>query len=95
MKEPGKTKKQLLQEIRDLRRRVIELENIKIQHERTEKALRESEERLRLALEGAHEGLWDWNVNTGEHFYDSVWAEITGNDPAGIGQHIDAPVKSL
>jgi PAS domain S-box-containing protein len=51
MKEPGKTKKQFLQEIRDLRRRVIELENIKIQHERTEKALRESEERLRQVMD--------------------------------------------
>ena len=28
----------------------------------------ESEARLRLALEGAREGLWDWNVSTGDLF---------------------------
>ncbi|MDK9700127.1 MAG: PAS domain S-box protein [bacterium] len=31
-------------------------------------ALRESEQRLNLALQGANQGVWDWNVKTGEVF---------------------------
>ena len=36
---------------------------------RTEAALRESEERLRLAFAGAQEGVWDWNLETGAVVY--------------------------
>ncbi|MBN2212615.1 MAG: PAS domain S-box protein [Bacteroidales bacterium] len=43
-----------------------------------EKALRESEERLKLALEGTKAGLWDWNIQNGETTYDERWAEIVG-----------------
>jgi len=43
-----------------------------------EKALYESEERLKLAVEGTKAGLWDWNVQTGEMIYNERWAEIVG-----------------
>ena len=38
-----------------------------------EKALRESEERLRLAQQAARVGTWEWNIQTGE----SVWSDMT------------------
>ena len=34
------------------------------ERKQSEKALRESEARLRLALEAAHTGIWDWNIVT-------------------------------
>jgi len=43
-----------------------------------DRALRESEERLNLALRGADLGLWDWNVQTGRTIFNERWAEMLG-----------------
>jgi PAS domain S-box-containing protein len=45
---------------------------------RTEKALRESEERLKLATEAGHLGLWDCNVITEELIFDGRYAQQLG-----------------
>lgn len=43
-----------------------------------EKALKESEERLELAVKGTGVGLWDWMIKTGEMVHNERWAEIIG-----------------
>jgi len=43
-----------------------------------EAALRESEQRLALVLEGANLGSWDSNVQTGEETVNKRWAEMLG-----------------
>ncbi|MCX6690822.1 MAG: PAS domain S-box protein, partial [Methanoregula sp.] len=43
-----------------------------------EQMLRESEERLNLALDGANLGLWDMNLLTGEMTHNRHWAEMLG-----------------
>jgi PAS domain S-box-containing protein len=43
-----------------------------------EDALKESEERWKFALEGAGDGVWDWNVQTGEALYSRRWKEMLG-----------------
>ena len=45
---------------------------------RAELALRESEERLRLAFAGAQEGVWDWNLETGAVVYSERWKRMLG-----------------
>ena len=43
-------------------------------------ALKESEERLRLALAGTAQGLWDWNMSLNEVYFSPQWADIIGYD---------------
>jgi PAS domain S-box-containing protein len=47
---------------------------------RAEQMLRDSEQRWKLALEGAGDGVWDWNVVTGEVWYTRRCAELVGYD---------------
>src|SRR6185436_19386529 len=57
---------------------------------RTESALRESEERLTLAFAGAQEGVWDWNLETNDVVYSSRWKQMLGYADEEIESHISA-----
>ena len=52
----------------------------KIIQDRT-KDLKESEKRWKFALEGAGDGLWDWNLKTDELYFSKKWKTMLGYDP--------------
>ena len=60
------------------------------ERKRTERALRESEERLELAFAGAQEGIWDWNLETNDVVYSSRWKQMLGYADHEIEPHISA-----
>jgi PAS domain S-box-containing protein len=60
------------------------------ERKRTEAALRESEERLTLAFEGAQEGVWDWNLETNAVTYSPRWIQMLGYREDEIEPHISA-----
>ena len=55
MNDENKSKEQLIKELSELRERIINLEKLEAKHKRVEKALKESEERLRLLTESAED----------------------------------------
>ncbi|MGB3264005.1 MAG: PAS domain S-box protein [Microcoleus sp.] len=63
-----------------------ELENIVKQ--RTAQ-LMQSEERWQLALKGNNDGIWDWNLQTGEIFLSHRFKEITGYQHRPELDHFD------
>jgi PAS domain S-box-containing protein len=60
------------------------------EQKQAEAALRESEERLRLAFIAAQEGVWDWNLETGAVVYSPRWIEMLGYDHSEIEPHVSA-----
>ena len=52
--------------------------NSLIKAENVTRKLQNSEERLRYALEGAGDGLWDWNLKRNEIFFSKRWKEMLG-----------------
>jgi len=55
-----------------------------------ERKLRESEERLTLAVAGALEGVWDWNLETNAVMYSARWKEMLGYAAEEIEPNVSA-----
>jgi diguanylate cyclase (GGDEF)-like protein/PAS domain S-box-containing protein len=59
------------------------------QRKRNEIALMESEARWKFAIEGAGDGLWDWNIQTGKAFYSPRYKAMLGFAEDEIGDTAD------
>ena len=55
-----------------------------------ERALRESEERLRLALDAAHQGLYDLDLRTWRAVVSPEYARMLGYEPEGLDESHEA-----
>ena len=51
-----------------------------IERQHAEEALRRSEERYTLAVRGANDGIWDWDLSSGDVYYSERWQSILGFD---------------
>ncbi len=51
------------------------------EQKQSEKALKESEERLDMALEIKNEGIWDWNLITDQTVFDDRYYTMAGYEP--------------
>ncbi len=64
--------------------KTIYLAKIAIERQQAQAALHQSEERLQLALEGSDLGLWDWNITTGDTYFDPQWQKMLGYEVGEI-----------
>jgi PAS domain S-box-containing protein len=56
---------------------------------RADSELRESRQRLELALQGGELGIWDWNIKTGDVVYSDLWAKILEYNPDEVNPTVD------
>lgn len=55
-----------------------------VERKRAESALKASEERLRLMIDNAQHGLWEWDISTGAEQLDERWYRILGYRPGEV-----------
>jgi len=68
----------LAQMISTINHKNVILANALTRRYQIEDELLESENRWKFAIEGSGDGVWDWNIQTGESKYSSRWKEMLG-----------------
>ena len=61
-----------------------------LSRKKAEEALRESEERYALAMRGANDGLWDWDLRTNDMYFSPRWKEMLGCQESDIEDNVEA-----
>ncbi|MFZ4622956.1 MAG: EAL domain-containing protein [Rhodoferax sp.] len=65
------------------------------ERKQVEVALTDSEQRWKFAIEGAGDGLWDWNIQTGKAFYSPRYKAMLGFAEDEIGDSADEWSKRI
>ncbi len=73
----------------------LHLHNMDMQRRAVEESLRSSEERWKFALEGAGDGLWDWDVVANTVHCSQRCKEILGYADDELGSTFDAWIKHV
>ncbi|HSW60196.1 MAG TPA: sensor domain-containing diguanylate cyclase, partial [bacterium] len=68
----------------------VKLTGLFITRKKAEEKLMKSHEQFMLAVEGNHDGIWDWDITTGELFLSPRWKEMLGYRDDEIPNNIDS-----
>ncbi|MCA9714723.1 MAG: EAL domain-containing protein [Myxococcales bacterium] len=61
-----------------------------VERRRVERALRASEDRFNLAVQGTSDGVWDWHLGTREVYYAPRFLELLGVEEGALAPSIDS-----
>lgn len=78
-----------------LKKRIRVLEDEVVKLRQVEGQLRESKERMELALQGADQGMWDWDIQTGKVVTNDRLAEMLGYQVGEIKPKLGAWKKLI
>ncbi|CBN55882.1 MULTISPECIES: response regulator [Kamptonema] len=81
--------RQIEQSSSQLHKAEIEVNRLKADRQQIEEAFKDSSERANLAIRANSDGIWDWNIQTGEVFYSVRWKEMLGCDRHEISNTIE------
>lgn len=79
----------------DLLRAVSNSVSMAFERRKVMQKLENSELRLRLAISGAKEGLWDWNNETGHVYFSDTWFTMLGYEPSDLESHVSTWEKLM
>jgi PAS domain S-box-containing protein len=65
------------------------------EHKKAEEQLQEIEERTRLALNASSDGVWDWNIKTGEVIFSKKWCRTLGYEPNEVTNDVNFWLETL
>lgn len=65
------------------------------ERKRMEKALRDSKERLQLAMDATEHGFWDWNMETNEAYFSPRYYTMLGYEPGELPMELSTWDKLL
>ncbi len=78
LEKTRKAKAELIKTTEQLNKKIIA-------HQQSLQGLMESEQRWVFALEGAGNGVWDWDLDTDKIYFSSLWKKILGYEENEIG----------
>ncbi|MEO7841814.1 MAG: PAS domain-containing protein, partial [Anaerolineales bacterium] len=65
------------------------------ERKQAEESLQDSEERYMVAVQGANDGIWDWNLKTNEIYFSPRWKSMLGHSEDEISKHLDEWFKRV
>ncbi|MCD6582089.1 MAG: PAS domain S-box protein, partial [Desulfuromusa sp.] len=79
----------LAKEISFIAQKNLDILNVRFENIRHQDLLKQKEERLTLALEAATLGLWDWNIQTDELFFNNTYFNMLGYGSNAFPQSLE------